>query len=118
MDKATYEHPDIVKYLNENYYSVKFNAETKDTIMFHGKEFLNNRANQRRGSHDLAVAMLQGKMSYPSTVFLNGNLELLTAAPGFLDAPKMEPILHYFAEEAYKNQKFEDFQKEFRSSLK
>ncbi len=118
MDKATYEHAEIVKYLNDNYYVIKFNAETKDTIVFHGKEFVNNRANQRRGSHDLAIAMLKGKMSYPSTVFLNGNLELLTATPGYLDAKKMEPILHYFAAEAYKNQKWEDFQKEFSSNIK
>ncbi|MFC2107326.1 thioredoxin family protein [Bacteroidota bacterium] len=117
MDKATYENPGIIKYMNENYYAIKFNAETKDTVIFHGKEFLNTRASQRRGSHDLAIALLQGKMSYPTTVFLNGELQLLTAAPGYLDAPKMEPILYFFAEEAYKNQTFEDFQKEFKSGL-
>ncbi len=118
MDKNTYEHPIIIKYLNDNYYSVKFDAETKDTIIFHGKEFLNNRADQRRGSHDLAIALLQGKMSYPTTVFLNGKLELLTAAPGYLDAKKMEPIVHFFAEEAYKNQKWEEYQVGFKSEIK
>lgn len=117
MDKATYENPEIVEYLNKNFYSVKFDAETKDTVIFHGREFYNQRANQRRGSHDLAIALLQGKMSYPTTVFLNGELQLLTAAPGYMEPKKIEPILHYIQKEAYKTQKWEEFQKNFVSEL-
>jgi len=33
MDATTFEDPTIIEYMNRNFYAVKFNAETRDTIV-------------------------------------------------------------------------------------
>ncbi len=112
MDEKTFSHPEIAAYLNEHYYPVKFNAESTAPVKFANKVFENN-GQGRRSMHDLAVALLQGKMSFPSVAYLDENNQLLTAVPGYVTPIQMEPILVYFGENHYKAQKWEDFQKSF-----
>ena len=42
MDGSTFSDPTIVNYMNAKYYCVKFDAETKDTIVFNGHQFVNS----------------------------------------------------------------------------
>ncbi len=44
MDASTFQDEAIGKYLNENFYPVKLDAETKDTINFLGREFTNTQS--------------------------------------------------------------------------
>jgi len=62
MDKATFQKDKIAKYVNNNYYPVKFDAEYKDVIIYDGKEY-KYIANGRKGYHELAVVITQGKLS-------------------------------------------------------
>ena len=39
MDATTFQDPEVIQYLNENFYPVKFNAEQKETVMFNDREF-------------------------------------------------------------------------------
>ena len=39
MDGTTFKDPNIVSYMNQNYYSVKFDAETRDTVKFNNHTF-------------------------------------------------------------------------------
>lgn len=114
MDATTFSNPNIAKILNEEYYAVKFDAETKDTISFAGKHFINE-GTRSRSPHQLAVALLQGKMSYPSVAYLNEQNQLLTSVPGYYTPDKLEPILMFFAEDAYKSQSFEEYSKKFQN---
>ncbi|MGL4598391.1 MAG: thioredoxin family protein, partial [Bacteroidia bacterium] len=41
MDANTFANPTIAKYMNEHYYCVKFDAETRDTVVFNGQKFAN-----------------------------------------------------------------------------
>jgi len=117
MDAATFSNPTIAQILNTEYYAVKFNAETRDTITFGGKQFINEGANGR-SPHQLAIALLQGRMSYPSVAYLNEQNQLLTAVPGYMTPEGIEPILRFFADDAYKNLSFEDYTKQFVSKVK
>lgn len=109
MDEQTFQHPDIAKILNEKYYAVKFDAERKDTVVFQGTAFV-NKGEGRRPPHDLAVAMLNGKMSYPSIVFMNEKNQLITAVPGFQKPEQMEPLLIYIYQSLYeKNVNYQEF---------
>ena len=101
MDKDTFGDPDIVKYMNEHYYAVKFNAEQKASITFNDKEY-NFVSQGRRGYHELAAWMLNGRMSYPTVVFMAEDMSLITAVPGYRTAKQMEPILVFFGEDHYK----------------
>ena len=112
MDQTTFINKDVVEYMNENYYAVKFNAERTDTIVFAGYTFVNEGGTNGRGTHQLAAALLQGKMSYPSYVFMNEDNRLITVAPGYMDTSRFLPILKYFGTDAYLNMKYEDFIKQ------
>lgn len=82
MDKKTFTDSGIKKYLDENFYVVKFNAEQKEPITFKGKEYV-WRSGGRRGVNTLAVEMLNGRLGYPSLVFLDSNLEKIKVVPGY-----------------------------------
>jgi thioredoxin-related protein len=115
MDKATFQESSIAAYLNQNFYSVKLNAEQKDDINFAGKTF-KFIASGNRGYHELASALLDGKMSYPTVVFLNEKVELMQRIPGYLDVPTFDCILHYLAEDHYLTTPWDEFQKSFNAS--
>jgi thioredoxin-related protein len=55
---------------------------------------------------------MKGSMSYPTTVFMTENFQNPTPIPGYRDVKEMELFLTYFGDNAYRHQKFEDYQKE------
>ena len=116
MDASTYKEEVIVNYINNNFYAVKLNAEQKEDIKFNDHTF-KYVGNERRGTHELASSLLNGKMSYPSTVFLNKDLELVQAVPGYLQAPIMEKLINYMGEEIYLDKEWDTFDKEFKSKI-
>jgi thioredoxin-related protein len=119
MDKETYTNSVISDILNSRYYPVKFNAEGKDSITFFGKKFIND--GKSGNAHQLAVALLNGQLSYPTVVFLlpqnDGTLKA-SQVPGYKEAKEMEVILNFFADKAYTTQKYEDYQKNFQGKVK
>jgi len=117
MDASTFVDPVIVDLMNDHFYAVKFDAEQKDTINFLDTDFVNPNPEGRRSSHQLAQALLKGKMSYPSFVFLNAKKEWLTVLNGFTKSPDMEKVLTYFGENVYEKQSWEDFTASFESKL-
>jgi len=116
MDKSTFGHPVIAEYLNENFYPVKFNAESNKPVNFGGQTFVNENTGPR-STHQFAIALLQGKLSYPSIAYLNENLELLAAIPGYQTPEKIEPLLNYISAEKYKSITLEEYQKNFESQI-
>ncbi len=116
MDAETFSDPQVARFINRHFYPVKFNSETKDTIYFQGHEFIND-GEGRRSAHQLSIAMLQGQMSYPSIVYFNEDLEMITAVPGFRTPGQIEPILRYIGENHYKNTSWENFQRDFNGTF-
>ncbi len=116
MDKDTFEHPEISAYLNANFYPVKLNAEQKEDIVF--KDFTFKFVpNGRRGYHEFAASLMEGKMSYPTVVFLTEDLTLLQRIPGYLEVKKFDQILKYFAEDHYVDTSWEVFKNSYKSDF-
>jgi thioredoxin-related protein len=113
MDKETFTNSVIADILNTSFYPVKFDAEGKESINFFGQTYINDGKAGR--AHQLAVVLLQGQLSYPTVVFLTKQDNKLSASPvpGFRQPKEMEALLRFFADKAYKTQKWEDFQKNF-----
>ena len=124
MTKNTFGNQDVIKYVNENFYAIKFNAEGNDTVVFMDQIFVNeqydpSRATSRNASHPLTqMAAVNGQIAYPTIVYLNENWEIISAVPGYLGPPAIEPILHYIVNEKYKSIPWTDFEKEFEGSWK
>ena len=117
MDKKTFSHPAIIKHINENYYAVKLDGEQKADIEFSGNTF-KFIASGRRGYHELAAALLDGQLSFPSCVIMSEKMERITTIPGFRDPADMETVLKYITEEHYLKMSFQAFSETFSSTLK
>ena len=67
MDKYTFTDPEVAKILNRDFYPVKLNAEQRENIAFEGTtfKFIPNGAS---GYHQLAAALLNNKLQYPTFV--------------------------------------------------
>jgi len=100
MDKVTFQNPAIAAYINENYIAIKFNAEQKGEINFKGTSFKFIDSG-RRGYHALAAQLTNGKLSYPTVIFLDEEQEVIQSLPGFLDAETFAPVITYFANDMH-----------------
>ncbi|MDG1980821.1 MAG: thioredoxin, partial [Flavobacteriaceae bacterium] len=67
---------------------------------------------------EFAAALLNGKLSYPTTVFMNEELGILDRVPGYLSPDIMEQVITYFADKKYKTETWQDYVKGFVSNLK
>jgi len=115
LDKDTFSNPVIAEILNTKYYAVKFNAEGKDPVTFQGRKFINDGSLGK--AHQLAYALLQGNIGYPTVVFLTADSELITPVSGYKTPVEFEPMLIYFAGTSWQKQSFEDFMKSFKGKV-
>ena len=113
MDASTFKNPDLVRYINNNFYCVHFDAERKDTIRFQGKEYY---FNPQYKANTLAVELMKGQMSYPTSILMLENFQSPTPIPGYHDVKEMQLFLTYFGDNTYKHQQFADYQKAFTST--
>lgn len=116
MDKETYSNKVIVEYINKNFYAIKMDGEGKDDITYKGHTF-KYKQQGRSKFHELSAALLEGRLSYPTTIFMTGKEQLLQKIPGYLPVENFEKILAYFNDGAYKTDAWEDYEKNFKSNL-
>jgi thioredoxin-related protein len=116
MDKETYENSVIAAYINKHFYAIKLDGEGKEDIKYKGHTFKYQQQGRTK-YHELTVAFLEGKLSYPTTIFLTKKEELLQKIPGYLTKERFEKILAFFKTEAYNGTTWEDFEKNFKSAL-
>lgn len=117
MDKETFQQPGIAKYMNEHYYPVKFDAEQKQTLKYKNKEYKFVKTAPNRGYNELAAELLNGKLSYPSVVFLDEDLNLIQAIAGFRPPEEFEQIITYFAKDFYRSIPWSSYTKSYKPLL-
>ena len=119
MDQDTFSHTVIADILNTKFYPVKFDAEGKENIDFLGQTFINDGRAGR--AHQLAVALLQGQLAYPTVVFFypqpNGQYAA-APVPGYKEPKDMEILLNFFVDNNFETQKWDDFQRNFQGKIK
>ncbi len=119
MDKSTFLNQEVIKSINANYYAVKFDAEMKEPITFNGQEYVNTNPSGRRSAHQLAAKLLNNRLSYPSFVLLNNDLNTLTILKGYLKPNQIIPVLDYLGNDLQDTDtKWEDYLKEYNESHK
>jgi len=123
MMRYTFSDPWIVNYITKYYYAVKFNAEGPDPVSFKGSSFTNpNYVKDKRGrngTHQFtqAIAPVNGRIAYPTIVFIDEKLNPITPVQGFQKPPQFEPMLRFIAEDKYLSVKWTDFMATFKSEL-
>jgi thioredoxin-related protein len=100
MDATTFKDEKVVGYLNEHFHAVKLDAEQKEDIEFDGHTFKFIKGG-RNGVHELAYSLLDGRLGFPSFVFLDENFRRISISPGFKTSDVMLKELKYVGEEEY-----------------
>jgi thioredoxin-related protein len=112
MNKTTFSDSMNVSYINKNFYLVDFNAESKDTISFAGTKYYNNGANGTP-FHQLAMNLVKNNLALPSTVVIDEKLLPVDIIPQYLSPLTLDPVLRFYGSNAYKTEKWPDFQKKY-----
>jgi len=112
MDANTFNQEDISKYLNDNFYPIKFDAENKEDITFNGKVYKYIKMG-RRGYNELALEILKGKLSYPSIVFMDENIEVIQPIEGYKGPAVFKMMMTYFAGDFHKTTPWKMYSKSF-----
>ncbi len=123
LDKNTFSDKNVIKFINENYYAVKFNAEGTEEITY--QDFTYTNPNYREGrkgrntTHFLADALrLSG---YPSLVFFKEDGTLIQALPGYKTAKQLEIYIKMIANDDYlkltTTEAWQKYQDNFKSTF-
>lgn len=125
LDKKTFHNADVVRYVNENYYAVKFNAEGNENISYKDQTFTNpgynaSKKNSRNAQHQLAQALEIS--AYPTVVFFDEKGNILIPLPGYKSPQQLELYLKLFLNDSHENistqEEWSDYQKNFKSEFK
>lgn len=114
MDKNTFSETNVAKILNEDFYPVKFNAEQRENIVFNGTTFKFIESG-RNGYHELAAALLNNKLSYPTVVFLDEEFKLIQPVAGYQKPEQFHPIVQFIGEDHYKTVTWKAWQSKYKS---
>ena len=97
MMANTFTNPDLIDYVNENYYAVKFNGESGEAITFKGKKFENPNynpsipENRRNSQHQFTQSL--GLRGYPTLYVFDAELNKVTQSVGMKSAPQLMEVL-------------------------
>ena len=114
MDKNTFADPEVARILNEKFYPVKFNAEQREDVTFQGNTF-KFAAYGNGGTHELASALLQNRLSYPTVVFLDEEFKMIQPLPGYQKAPEFHRIIQFLGEGHFRKMKWAEWQNVYKS---
>jgi thioredoxin-related protein len=108
MDKNTFQDREVADLLNRYFHPVKLNGEHKEVIKVDGTtySFVNS---GRNGYHELAAILLNKELSYPTVVFLNDHLQVITRVQGYQKPKDFLKIVEYIGSNAYQTVPFNEF---------
>lgn len=112
MDNQTFTDEHIVKYINENYYPVKFNAHQKEVVEYQGKSYKFVNAGNS-GYHELAAEVLKGRLSYPAIVFMDEESNVIQTISGYKSPMQFMQMVTYFGENRHRTTPWSTYKKSF-----
>ena len=99
IDRVVFTNPDVIKKINQEYYAVRMDVETTDTIQFDGHTFTNRQSlTQRNGIHDLALLLgsrPEKSFSLPVTLLFETDFEVRKRIFNYYTSAKLLHVLDY-----------------------
>ena len=95
MEHVTFKDSRIIATLNENFYFVSFDAETKKDIIFNNHTFQFQPNGTNAGIHELAIALatIENQIVYPTLTILESDNSILFQQASFISAKALGRIL-------------------------
>lgn len=116
LDKLSLSQQHIAEYINEHYYPVRFDAESRKSVYFMGTKYDYKKISSS-GYHSFAYKITHGKLNYPSLVFLDKDLSVIQSINGFQTPSKLIRILTYFGEDYNRRMPWNDFNSSYNSII-
>ncbi len=119
LEKNTFQNPDVSRYISENYYAVKFNAEGTDEIKFYNQTFSNPNYDPNRKGRNATHQFTQflGVKGYPTMVFFSEDGDPIMPLVGYYKPKQIELYLKMIKQGDYqvfsKPEDFENYKKNF-----
>lgn len=113
MDKKTYSNKNVIDYLQKKFYVVRINAETKETLIWQGKQYAYSPENK---INTIAIYLSGGNLVFPTTVIIPDKKEEPQAIAGYFEPKDFEVIVKYFGEKKYPDESFDAFQKKLKTA--
>ena len=117
MENATFNETHISSYINEKYLPVKFNAQTKETIVFNNREYKYIKQGST-GYHELAAALTGGRLVYPTSVFLDEQLRVLQSIQGYQEYNFFEMVITFYGEDHHMKTPWKKFKTNYTRMTK
>lgn len=117
LDNTTFANDTVARILNKYYHAAKFDAESKDNVKWKGDVFKNPDLTKKT-IHSFTKHIIIGKISYPTTVVLDKQMNVINVLPGYFPPKDFVMVLWYFVNDNYKKYPFEDFRDVFESQLR
>lgn len=91
QDHNTFGKTKVLKQLNQEYYAVRLNAETKESITFLNRSYQGGTDRY----HELAqfLGRSEGQLSFPTTLLFSRHLQLQHRLTGFVSATDLQALL-------------------------
>ncbi len=105
MERDTYSHPDVRKYVGKAFVAIRLNAESNARASYKGTEY---------SCRQLAAGF--GVRGYPTTLFLESDGTHITTAPGYMGAQDFLSVLRYVGDGHYKTKDFDQYRAEQQGS--
>lgn len=97
MDRVAFRDPEVVRKLNSEFYAVRMNVESPDTIAFDNRRYINFEfGKKRRPVHEIPRLLASRKgvpFSLPAIVILNEDFRVQHRYFEYLSPKKMREIL-------------------------
>lgn len=116
MDKISFNHPTIAKYINENYYAVKLNIEERQPIMYQNKKYKYVKDGES-SYHELPAKLLNGRMTFPSLIVLDTYQNKLQNQSGFQTPQQLDALLHYFKGNEFRKTSWDIYEMNYESTI-
>jgi len=100
MENSTFKNADVINLLNDKFYFVSFDAETKNDITFNNHIFKFNPTGQNTGIHELATALatVNNQVAYPTITILDSKYSILFQKQSYIKAKELVSILEKIVE--------------------
>jgi len=95
----------VIKALAKDFISVKFDSETKEDVVVKDKTYPYSAFTETNGVNIYAIALLNGKMGFPTFVFLDKEGEKIGSHFPVKETEEFLTILRYYSSGDYKDEK-------------
>jgi len=95
MENSTFKNPVVIKELNEHFYFISFDAETKKDVTINNHNFRFKPTGTNTGIHELATALatIDNQVVYPTLTILDPDYSILIQKHSYLNAKSVLSIL-------------------------